>query len=82
MFIDELLGKLLTERRPLEGEKRKVYTVLAGILSSLSSHPFEQIWSLAFDAHGSIHIPPFASNQTGKFSSIGAFSDDAHNYSK
>ncbi|KAG9227991.1 hypothetical protein BJ875DRAFT_508735 [Amylocarpus encephaloides] len=81
MLIDELLGRPLTQLQPSEGEKRKVFTDLAEILSTLSSYPFEQIGSLKFDSHGSIHVGPVAGDRTGTLSPMGPFSDATHYYS-
>lgn len=82
MLIDELPGKPLTQLQPSAEEKRKVYTDLAEILSTLSIHPFKQIGSLTFDSRGSIHIGPVAGDRTGTLSPIGPFSDAIHYYSE
>ncbi|RDL39658.1 uncharacterized protein BP5553_03998 [Venustampulla echinocandica] len=82
MLIDELPGKPLTQLQPSEQENRGVYAGLAEILSTLSSHPFEQIGSLAFDSHGSIHVGTVAGDRTGTLSPIGPFSGATQYYSK
>lgn len=81
MLIDELLGKPLAQLQPSDGEKSMVYTALAEILSTLSSHPFEQIGSLTFSSDGTTHIGPVASDRTGTLAPIGPFSDARHYYS-
>ncbi|TVY33681.1 hypothetical protein LSUB1_G006555 [Lachnellula subtilissima] len=81
MLIDELLGKPLNQLQPSEGDKLKVYTDLAQILSTLSSHPFRQIGSLSFDSRGSIVIGPIAGDRTGTLSPIGPLSNATDYYS-
>ena len=76
MLIDELLGKPLARMQPSGDEKTR--SILAEILSTLSSHPFEQIGSFTLDSHGSIHIGPIAGDRTGALSPTGPFSDATH----
>ncbi|KAI9731861.1 MAG: hypothetical protein M1818_007726 [Claussenomyces sp. TS43310] len=80
MLIDELPGKPLLQLQPSAQEKRRVYADLAKILSTLSSHPLDQIGSLAFDSRGAIHVGPVASDRTGTLSQMGPFSDATQYY--
>ncbi|KAK4206158.1 hypothetical protein QBC37DRAFT_393618 [Rhypophila decipiens] len=63
-----------------EDQKRKVFSQLGDLLTTLSQHPFDRIGSLTIDGDGSLRLGTVIGDRTGTLSRLGPFKDAAQYY--
>ncbi|KAM7210566.1 hypothetical protein V8F06_014052 [Rhypophila decipiens] len=80
MLIEWLPGNSFDRASATEDQKRKVFSQLGDLLTTLSQHPFDRIGSLTLDGDGSLRLGAVIGDRTGTLSRLGPFKDAAQYY--